>query len=93
MSLTISLINKTLNATSYLWNFGDGATSTAANPSHTYASAGAYVVSLTASGPGGSRTFQKVAIVAGDDSLIEYLTTSDFDIIATDPGGDPIVLS
>ena len=29
------------------WNFGDGSTSTAANPSHTYASAGTYSVSET----------------------------------------------
>jgi len=29
------------------WNFGDGGTSTAANPSHTYASAGTYSVSET----------------------------------------------
>ncbi len=29
------------------WNFGDGGSSTAANPSHTYAAAGTYSVSLT----------------------------------------------
>jgi xanthomonalisin len=29
------------------WNFGDGATSTATNPGHTYAAAGTYSVSLT----------------------------------------------
>ena len=29
------------------WSFGDGATSTAANPSHTYAAAGTYTVTLT----------------------------------------------
>ena len=29
------------------WNFGDGATSTATNPSHTYSAAGTYSVSLT----------------------------------------------
>ncbi|MFY7885950.1 MAG: SdrD B-like domain-containing protein, partial [Dolichospermum sp.] len=31
---------------SYLWNFGDGTTSTAANPTHTYATAGEYDVTL-----------------------------------------------
>ena len=30
----------------YVWNFGDGATSNVANPMHTYASAGTYTVSL-----------------------------------------------
>ena len=32
---------------SYSWSFGDGATSSAANPSHTYATAGSYSVTLT----------------------------------------------
>src|SRR5262249_15888998 len=32
---------------SWAWNFGDGATSTVQNPSHTYASAGTYTVTLT----------------------------------------------
>lgn len=31
----------------YLWNFGDGSSSAAANPLHTYASAGTYAVQLT----------------------------------------------
>ena len=35
------------NISSYQWNFGDGSTSTSANPSHTYSSAGSYQVSLT----------------------------------------------
>ena len=32
---------------SYSWNFGDGSSSTAANPSHTYSSVGNYTVTLT----------------------------------------------
>ena len=32
---------------SWLWNFGDGSTSTDQNPSHTYATSGSYTVSLT----------------------------------------------
>jgi PKD repeat protein len=31
----------------YLWNFGDGATSTSTSPSRTYAAAGTYTVTLT----------------------------------------------
>ena len=35
--------------TTWLWTFGDGATSTSRNPTHTYSSAGSYDVSLTVS--------------------------------------------
>ncbi|RSK29763.1 GEVED domain-containing protein [Hymenobacter metallilatus] len=42
--------------TSWLWNFGDGATSTQQNPSHTYAATGSYTVTLTATNAFGSNT-------------------------------------
>jgi PKD repeat protein len=35
--------------TTWLWDFGDGATATTANPNHTYTSIGSYAVSLTVS--------------------------------------------
>ncbi|MDR3713498.1 MAG: PKD domain-containing protein [Puia sp.] len=37
--------------TVYTWNFGDGSTSTDLNPSHTYATPGTYIVTMTASNP------------------------------------------
>jgi PKD repeat protein len=40
--------------TSRLWDFGDGATSAATHPLHTYSAVGSYTVSLTVEGPGGS---------------------------------------
>jgi len=40
--------------TSWLWNFGDGQTSTEQNPQHMYSAAGSYSVSLTVNGPSGS---------------------------------------
>src|SRR5262249_38937768 len=40
----------------YLWNFGDGSTSSAANPSHAYAANGTYTVSLTVTDKDGGRT-------------------------------------
>ena len=40
--------------TGWSWTFGDGGTSTAQNPSHTYNAAGTYTVSLTASNAHGS---------------------------------------
>jgi PKD repeat protein len=44
---------------SWSWDFGDGGTSTAQNPSHTYPAAGTYTVSLTVTGPGGTDTTTK----------------------------------
>ncbi len=46
----------TNNPTSWAWDFGDGTTSTVQNPSHSYATAGSYAVSLTATNSGGSNT-------------------------------------
>ena len=40
--------------TNRFWTFGDGNTSVATSPSHTYSNAGAYSVALTVLGPGGS---------------------------------------
>jgi len=46
------------NAESYSWNFGDGNTSTLENPTHTYSSAGQFVVTLTVSNSIGSNESQ-----------------------------------
>jgi xanthomonalisin len=49
------------------WNFGDGSTSTATNPSHTYAPAGTYSVSLTVTDNGGATNTmtQSVTVSSG----------------------------
>lgn len=51
--LQVAFSNTSAAATSYLWDFGDGLTSTFANPSHTYSTAGIYNVCLIATGNGG----------------------------------------
>jgi len=48
--------DSSLNASSWRWEFGDGATSTLRNPSHIYRIAGSYTVNLTASNAYGSDT-------------------------------------
>lgn len=42
--------------TSYLWDFGDGTTSIAQNPTHNYGAIGSYQVNLTVTGPGGQNS-------------------------------------
>ncbi|MFM1829485.1 MAG: hypothetical protein RL624_1726 [Bacteroidota bacterium] len=45
---TILFTNNSIGATSCLWNFGDGSTSTLSNPTHTYTTNGTYTVILKA---------------------------------------------
>lgn len=45
-SFTIPFINNSTTGRSYLWDFGDGSTSTAYQPTHTYADTGTYLVKL-----------------------------------------------
>jgi PKD repeat protein len=47
------------NPTSWSWSFGDGGSSTAQDPSHSYAAAGTYTVSLTVGNADGSDTLTR----------------------------------
>lgn len=60
--------NSLYEPTEWLWDFGDGSTSTFKNPSHVYTEAGIYSVSLTASNKNGSNTHSK-------SNYINVLTT------------------
>jgi PKD repeat protein len=52
--LTVAFTNASSgDYTDVLWDFGDGTSSTTANPVHAYSSPGAYSVTLTVSGTGG----------------------------------------
>ncbi|MCE6998718.1 PQQ-dependent sugar dehydrogenase [Saccharothrix sp. S26] len=53
-------------ALSYSWNFGDGTTSTAANPSHTYTANGQFSATLTVTDPGGRSGAATVSISVGN---------------------------
>ena len=51
------------------WDFGDGSSSTEANPTHTYGTAGTYTVTLTVTGPTGSASERKVNLIRAVSSL------------------------
>src|SRR5262249_43254931 len=57
--LLVSFTNLSTGAIGYTWDFGDGNTSTNANPANTYMNAGAYTVTLTAIGPGGTNNLSQ----------------------------------
>jgi len=62
--LTVQFTDASTNApTARSWSFGDGRTSTAQSPSHTYSTAGTYTVSLTATNAGGSDTETKAGYI------------------------------
>ncbi|MEU8188645.1 ThuA domain-containing protein [Micromonospora carbonacea] len=50
----------------YSWAFGDGQTSTEANPTHTYATAGDYTAQLTVTNPAGRTAVANVPVTVGN---------------------------
>ena len=64
--------------TSYAWTFGDGATSKGETPSHAYASAGSYAVTLNVTDSNGrtSSVTHTVSVSQGASSLVASFTWS-----------------
>ncbi|MBX7267645.1 PQQ-dependent sugar dehydrogenase [Micromonospora sp. Llam7] len=60
---------------SYSWNLGDGTTSTAANPSKTYAANGTYHVTLTVRDPQGATGTANVQVGVGNTAPTVTITT------------------
>ncbi len=84
-------------ALSYAWNFGDGTSSTSANPTKTYNSNGTYNVTLTVTDPQGATGTAGVTVGVGNTAptvtitspangqLFNYGDTVPFSITVTDP--------
>ncbi|HAD11635.1 MAG TPA: hypothetical protein DCF33_04265 [Saprospirales bacterium] len=58
--------NNSFEGESYIWNFGDGATSTETSPTHTYAAGGIYTVTLQVKKGNTTSTVSKDITVSGD---------------------------
>ncbi len=63
---TATFTNNSYDADTYLWNFGDGQTSSEANPVHTYAAAGLYTVTLTGTSGTANAVAQAEITISGD---------------------------
>jgi PKD repeat protein len=77
-ALQVTFADKsTGNPTSWAWSFGDGGNSSVENPTHTYAAAGNYTVSLTARNAAGQDTANKVvAVTAGTAPTAKFAFTT-----------------
>lgn len=67
---TITFTNISENAESYLWDFGDGTTSTDKNPTKVYEEGGVYSVKLRAIGAGGTGNYVQNLNVIDPDAII-----------------------
>ena len=76
-------------ALTYFWSFGDGATSTAANPTHTYSQLGVYSATLTVS-DGASAASASVSITVGNTPVATITSPGD---LSTFRAGDVIAIT
>ncbi len=77
--------NSTNSPTSWLWDFGDGNTSTMQNPQHTYASFGTFNVCLTATNSAGSNTVcQDVTVTVAPVAAFTFVTQNSGQVDFTD---------
>ncbi|MEQ1745364.1 MAG: S8 family serine peptidase [Saprospiraceae bacterium] len=102
---TVTFSNTSTYSESYLWNFGDGNSSTESNPVHTYAQPGTYTVTLTASNSctttNSTRTLSLLLTFVGTDTpdgigqvqVLPNPTAGDFRVEMTCPEAIPIQLS
>ena len=83
-SLTVDFEDNSTNATSWLWNFGDGSTSSSKNPSHTYASKGTYAVKLTVKNSNGVSSTATATMIMSVDIEVVNSTSDPYKIYIDD---------
>ncbi|MBK7871300.1 MAG: PKD domain-containing protein [Saprospiraceae bacterium] len=68
----VTFTNQSLNAQSYLWNFGDDSISNLPNPVHTFSNPGTYAVQLIAMNECGNDTLQQNVTLSGAAPLASF---------------------
>ena len=88
IGLTVFFTNESVNATSFVWDFGDGNTSTELNPAHRYEEQGRYEASLSAISDDMRVTTLTKAVVA--DRFVPIIANGTFDDYTGINNGDNI---
>jgi len=78
--LLVNFTNQSSGVVSHLWDFGDGNTSTAPNPSHTYTNPGIYTVTYKALGANGCSIPATQQIIASAPNDVLEVSLNDFNI-------------
>ncbi|WKK66445.1 PKD domain-containing protein [Lutimonas zeaxanthinifaciens] len=79
-NLTINFANLSTSATDYMWDFGDGNTSTDVDASNTYADIGQYTVTLTASDKlGATSTTSQIVVVEEQKAILPVIQEPGFE--------------
>lgn len=95
VSCEVSFVNKSRNAVSYRWDFGDGSFASDENPKHIYRSSGNFSVKLTATAVGGMLSTTKTVSVGTSSvsTVPAFLGLNSFYKKYVDAAGIPIVSS
>jgi PKD repeat protein len=89
-NLTVTLTNTSANAGSYLWNFGDGNTSTVTNPTHTFSAPGIYAITLDAINP--CKSVSKTVLLATNTNVNDLTKAGNQVLVLPNPtDGDFVV--
>lgn len=73
-TLFVSFTSNINNGNNLMWNFGDGNSSTQANPTHNYQNYGNYLVTLSADNQCGARSIQQ-------EIIVQALPTANFSVV------------
>lgn len=97
--LLVEFTNLSVGAESYLWDFGNGVTSTAENPVYTYPASGTYAVTLVATDSDCSNTTStlsyNIQVATGDSSSnvsLESVQKSELLLAFPNPTSDIVTL-